>query len=410
MFGQESQEEFCIGFHVGDADIEASYGNNAERLSELVRFIEDVQNCDTLDLVEVNFCGSASPEGSIGINRKLAEQRRTALENYVRKRIQLPDSIVTRCDEVFPWERLALLVEQSEMPHKEEAVDVLRNVPESTYDSRGVLVDSKKKQLMDLQYGRSWNYMLEHFYPLVRNATVIFVTVRRNGALQEAEEVRVPAPEEISAPPAVQPADSTVLFQEPEAEVAVQPAAKKPFYMAVKTNMLFDAAAVPNVGIEFHLGKNWSVAGNWMYAWWNSDSRHRFWRAYGGDVAVRKWFGKKAAEKPLTGHHLGIYGQIFTYDFEWGGMGYLGGQPGGTLWDSPNYAAGIEYGYSLPIARRLNLDFTIGAGYWGGKYYEYVPLDGHYVWQTTMNRHWFGPTKAEISLVWLLGRGNHNDR
>ncbi len=46
----------------------------------------------------------------------------------------------------------------------------------------------------------------------------------------------------------------------------------------------------------------------------------------------------------------------------------------------------------------------------GGKFYEYDPLDGHDVWQSTKQRHWFGPTKAEISLVWLLGRGNSNNR
>ena len=129
-----------------------------------------------------------------------------------------------------------------------------------------------------------------------------------------------------------------------------------------------------------------------------------------GDLAVRYWLGKKANEKPLTGHHIGIYGQAFTYDFEWGGKGYMGGEPGGTLWDKTNYAAGVEYGYSLPVANRLNIDFTLGVGYWGGKYYEYIPLDGHYVWQATKKRHWFGPTKAEISLVWLLGKGNSNNK
>lgn len=61
----------------------------------------------------------------------------------------------------------------------------------------------------------------------------------------------------------------------------------------------------------------------------------------------------------------------------------MGGEPGGMLWDKTNYAAGVEYGYSLPIANRLNIDFTLGVGYWGGKYYEYVPLDSHYVWQAT---------------------------
>ena len=89
---------------------------------------------------------------------------------------------------------------------------------------------------------------------------------------------------------------------------------------------------------------------------------------------------------------------------------YIGGKPGGTLWDKLNYAIGVEYGYSLPISRRLNLDFTLGVGYWGGEYHEYIPSDGHYVWQSTKQRHWFGPTKAEVSLIWLIGRGNYNEK
>ena len=75
-----------------------------------------------------------------------------------------------------------------------------------------------------------------------------------------------------------------------------------------------------------------------------------------------------------------------------------------------NYAVGLEYGYSLPVGRRLNLDFTVGVGYWGGEYQKYLPEDGDYVWIETRQRHWFGPTKAEISLVWLLGRGNYNTK
>lgn len=73
-----------------------------------------------------------------------------------------------------------------------------------------------------------------------------------------------------------------------------------------------------------------------------------------------------------------------------------------------NYGGGVEYGYSLAVGSRLNFDFTIGAGYIGGSYYEYIPIDGHYVWQATRRRHWIGPTKAEVSVVWLIGRGNRN--
>lgn len=43
----------------------------------------------------------------------------------------------------------------------------------------------------------------------------------------------------------------------------------------------------------------------------------------------------------------------------------MGGKPGGSLWEKCNYAVGVEYGYSLPVGRRLNLDFVIGAGLLG---------------------------------------------
>lgn len=400
-FGQGSRKEVCIGFPVGNSTLDTAYGDNAVRLSEVVSFLESVKKDSTLELVGVSFCGSASPEGSFAVNRELAGKRRNSLERYVCERVPLPDSIISRSEGFIAWERLEELVEVSDMPHKEEAVDVLRNIPEFTYNNKGVLVDSRKKHLMELQYGRTWHYMHKHFFDKIRNASVILITVRHKPVVKEKT---------VETPVVLSPADTTTVVEKADTVVSVSSEKTKNFYMALKTNMLYDVLAVPNFGAEFYLGKNWSIAGNWMYGWWNRNGSHRYWRIYGGDIAVRKWFGKKADEKPLTGHHVGIYGQTFTYDFEWGGKGYMGGESGGTLWERMNYAVGVEYGYSLPIARRLNIDFTIGLGYWGGKYYEYIPLDGHYVWQATKNRHWFGPTKAEISLVWLLGRGNSNNK
>lgn len=182
----------------------------------------------------------------------------------------------------------------------------------------------------------------------------------------------------------------------------------KPFFMDIRTNMLFDALAVPNIGAEFYLGKNFSVGANWMYGWWDCDRRHRYWRIYGGDINARYWFGSAAEDKPLTGHHIGVYAGILTYDFEWGGTGYMGGRPGHNLWDRFQVNAGIEYGYSLPVARHINIDFTIGFGYMTGLVEKYMPMNGCYYWESTNRKSWLGPTKAEVSLVWLLGRGNVN--
>jgi hypothetical protein len=68
------------------------------------------------------------------------------------------------------------------------------------------------------------------------------------------------------------------------------------------------------------------------------------------------------------------------------------------------YSAGLSYGYSHPIAKRLNLEFGIGAGYFGDVYDDYVfdPWNDRYPWQQTRKRHYFGLTKAKIALVWIL--------
>ena len=98
-----------------------------------------------------------------------------------------------------------------------------------------------------------------------------------------------------------------------------------------------------------------------------------------------------------TGHHLGAYVLGLTYDVEWGGKGYQAAKFG--------FGGGLEYGYSKKIGRKWCLDFSLGVGFQDGEYKEYLPQDTHYVWQSTHKRHWFGPTKAEISLVWLLWKG-----
>lgn len=184
---------------------------------------------------------------------------------------------------------------------------------------------------------------------------------------------------------------------------------RTPVKWSASTNLLYDALAVPNLGAEIAIGRKWSIAGNWMYGWWDNNRRHRYWRAYGGQLEARYWLGDRNKIQPLRGHHLGAYAQVLTYDFEWGGKGYMAGKPGGNIFDRASYAFGIEYGYSLPIRRRLNLDFTIGLGYMGGKYIEYIPKDGQYVWQSTKQRHWWGPTNVSVTLVWLLGRDNRNN-
>lgn len=162
--------------------------------------------------------------------------------------------------------------------------------------------------------------------------------------------------------------------------------------IAVKSNLLYDAALVPNIGVELPIVKNFSLALDWQYAWWKNNPKHRKWQTYGGYLEGRYWLSQE--EKLFKGHHIGLYAQALTYDVEFGGRGYLSAR-----W---NYGGGISYGYAQYIGKKLHLDFSIGIGYLRGNFHEYLPEDGHQVYQKTKCLNFFGPTKAEVSLVWNI--------
>lgn len=390
-------------FRQGHGTLDSLFRNNGSRLDSFARRLASFWTDTAYRIRSVRVVSGTSPEGSSKINKSLSERRGATIRSYLEKRGSLGDYAFEVKSRGVDWEGLTRLVEASNMPYRAEVLDILGNTPEwVTRD--GKIVDSRKSQLQRLHARAVWRHMEERFFPELRVSSVLLFF--------EAEPVKKPEPVPVA------PLRDTIVVEHRDTVEVVRRdtvilsgtviAELKPFYMALKTNLLYDAVLVPNIGAEFYLGCGWSVGGSWMYAWWKNDRRHNYWRIYGGELDIRRYFGCCAKEKLLIGHHIGLYGQLFTYDFETGGTGYLGGKPGGTLWEKMNYAVGLEYGYSLPVARCLNLDFVIGVGYWGGEYQTYDPADGHYVWKETRRRHWFGPTKAEISLVWLIGRGNYN--
>lgn len=395
----EMRDSVKIYFRQGKIDLVSSLKSNQVALDRIADSLRTNYADSIYQLKKILVVGGASPEGSVKINKWLSEERASVLFNYLSRYGALPESLKSTEFLGRDWDGLIGLVEADpKMPYKHETLGLLRKIADEVH--RGITKNGDPlRRIQRLRGGVPYNYMYRKFFPELRASRLyLWYDKVRNPVLPPP-----PEPEPAPAPEPVIPQDSVA------APDTVMPPPERPFYMDIRTNMLYDALLVPNIGAEFYLGKGISIMGNWMYGWWKRDPGNWYWRTYGGDLTLRKWIGRAAKEKPLTGHHVGVYGQIFTYDFETGGRGYLGGKPGGTLWEKMNYGVGAEYGYSLPIRRRLNIDFSIGIGYWGGIYHEYDPEDGCYVWQSTRKRRWFGPTKAEISLVWLIGKGNFNN-
>ena len=389
-----------LAFRQSQWKFDGTLDGNHTRVEELVRNIEEYTGGPDarFSVSGVEVVGGASPEGSVEINKLLSLQRAATIFNYINSNTALPDSMASFTYLGRDWSGLRELVERDgNVPYRNEVLALLAGiVDETATGEQGGL--HTLERLKVLRGGVPYAYMYSQLFPLLRESRLYVSYALRRPAPRIPEQMPVIETSVIDYVP------------EPLALDAAPEHSCRPFYMGLKTNMLYDALALPSIGAEFYVGKNISLVANWTYGWWDKDHVHRYWRAYGGDMAARWWFGRKAHEKPLTGHHLGVYAGVLTFDFEWGGTGYMGGIPGGTLWDRCMVNGGIEYGYSLPVGRRLNIDFTIGIGVLSGKYVKYVPSEAGYLWQSTRHVNWVGPTKAEISLVWLIGCGNYNSR
>ena len=403
-----------IYYRTANARLELPYMDNDRHLAALGDSIRSLGADPAVVLRRILIQASASPDGNTKYNKELARKRGENLRDYLKDNLSLPDSIFTLQPQGEGWSELAEKLGRTDAPWRDKAIAIIRDTPEWVV-REGKVVGGRKRQLMNLAGGRAWQYMKENLFESLRSGSLVVCEVERIKRVMDPEPAQAelkPASDNVMNPDDTadtteKEIDTTATLYNKEDDTIPQDNAdkeeteKKPFFMAVKTNLLYDVALVPNVGLEFYLGQGWSISGNWMYAWWKNDTRHRYWRIYGGELDIRKYFGRKAAEKPLQGHHLGVYAQGLTFDFETGGKGYL---------SNFSYGFGLEYGYSLPVAKRLNIDFGLCIGYGGGKYKVYEPEDDCYVYKETKQRHWFGPTRAEISLIWLLGNGNQNSK
>ena len=315
------EKKYSLFFRVSRSDIDSTYMDNGHTIRTMIDDIKTTLEVQGAVPDSLLIYASSSPEGPSALNQRLAirraENARVLLidlfPQFDPKNIRVESRPNDWSGVILAIRRDSSIINRNALlkvltdPGVKDKTAALRAIPEA-YD--------------EIRHGLL-NYM--------RTATV---TIQVIGKKDEFSDIGprplIPALSSVKAPAIEPPMDEPLSMPQAVQDI------RKPFYMAVKTNMLYDLALVPNIGLEFYLGKNISVAGNWMYSWWKNDRIAWYWRTYGGDLAVRYWFGPDAEKKPLSGHHVGVYGQIITYDFETGGRGYLG--------DRWSYAGGIEYG------------------------------------------------------------------
>ena len=163
--------------------------------------------------------------------------------------------------------------------------------------------------------------------------------------------------------------------------------------LALKNNLLYDLALAPNIEVEIPVGKQWSVNAEYKCPWWSNTDKEFCYQLLSGGAEGRFWLGNRRIRSRLTGHFVGVYAEGGIYDFQFKGDGYRG---------KYYAAAGLTYGYSARVSRRLAFEFSLGIGYLTTKYQKYTPYEESLIWTSSGQYNFTGPTKAKVSLVWLL--------
>lgn len=421
----EQKTELVLHFRFDRSMVDYGYRDNNRILAAMHKIFADSLCVSRIDSVCIQ--AFSSPEGDADYNRRLALRRAQAVKGYlVWKYPGLNQYRIRTSAQAESWDALRdVALNDTLLPCRDEILQILKL---NTGEKR------KEALLKKLNTGIPYRHISQWILPELRNASICTVYMRPLRHAQQGS--RLVADAQGNNGKEYQKADGTEITDDTEVVNGVRVAkgndtnangteltdnteitgstkvtgnaqttgsanaiapgkSRRHPLFAVKTNLLFDAALMPNIELEVPIGKRWSLNGEYMFPWWLiNDDRYCLQILMGG-LEVRYRPGKRSGRDVLTGHFIGLYAGGGKYDLQWDKNGYQG---------EFFIAAGVSYGYAHSIARNLRLEYNIGIGMLRTDYRHYHSRDNHrtLLWQENGEYTWLGPTKLKISLVWLI--------
>ena len=387
---QERHTEICIDFRVNSTVIDFAYSDNAARMQEMLEFLRTIRQDSTINIIEVSFCGAASPEGSYQLNRKLAQGRLSALEKFIRSEVDIPDSLITYNDSYIPWDYLKSQIEDSGLIRKDEVIAILEEEARLVdYHHPNTHIDNRIVKLRALDGGKVWQQMNNLFFEQMRNACAVFVTYKK-----ELPPIQVPVivPDTIKVEPIVEAVeivpDTTAIIETviPEVEEWTRK-------LHVKTNAIGLGMGIANVAAEIDLAKHWSftlaclLLGLGLFQDQPSSSapsavqpEFRYWLSENNDGF-------------FAGAHFGLAYYNFAFDGDYRYQDHNR--------ETPAIGGGVSIGYRLPISKnnRWRVEFSLGAGVYSNHYDKFhnTPRTKDGLMIESIKKTYWGIDQASVS-------------
>ena len=162
---------------------------------------------------------------------------------------------------------------------------------------------------------------------------------------------------------------------------------------AVKSNLLYDATATINLGVEVGLAKKWSLDLSGNYNGWKhgDEARMKHWLV---QPEARYWLCEK-----FNGHFFGLHAHYADYNV--GGLKFLSKNMENHRYQGNLYGAGLSYGYQWLLSDRWSMEAVLGIG-WAHLDYDKYPCATCGTILKSETKDYFGVTKAAISIIYFI--------
>lgn len=385
----DSVADVEIYFRFDRYTLDSAYMSNSSTLKQLKQLLSDKNIVSRMDSMVIH--ASSSPEGAFDRNAKLSKERAKAVKGYILNKYPEinPDKIITHSTPEN-WSGLNDLVRKDmQIPFREKVLEVI---------AQDVNPETKEWRLKQIGGGISWQYIEKYCLRHLRTGATCVLFYKKEEIEGPVDSIQKPGTPVVDVSRNTQPNQD--ILPTPIPLPSPVEYIRKPLF-AIKSNLLFDALTILNVELEVPVGKRWSVAGEWIFPWWNAQRADWTMQLLSGHGSVKYWFGDREKKAVLTGFSLGLFGGGGKYDYQFFNKN---GEQGNFL------DAGLSGGFAHQIGKHFRMEYALGVGVAGMNLKKYDKVNNteygdikvfRYPWETK-RRVWIGPTQAKISLVWLL--------
>ncbi len=433
---QNVADSVRIYFHSGSSRMIPDSDNT------LQVFLEKVHKCAVDGSLERLLVRAyTSPDGVSTANLQLSADRCQSVSDYIMTHLGIDVARIDILPGGIAWEELRrMIAADSRVPGRQETLDIIDYTPIWVRDAHGKITGSRKKSLMDFQGGQTYRWLRQHFFDRLHSATVVLCVKEKGksscgnipqfsqalhrdtvriftyivdsvvvGSLQ-VSDFPVVRSTQADKSTTVEVSQTDVLFdtnilvsQEPTLQVGPVEGRGGKFPLlkndrqpvtngfVFKTNLLYAAALLPSIELEWKLNNYWTMSVEGNVAWWKRREEHKCYQLAVASSTVRRWFRCKSPRKKF---YVGTFAGAGLYDFENGKKGYRG----------EGVFAGASIGYLYSVSKRLAIEVEGGGGWMMTRYKEYIPYEEHHLYIRTQNMNFFGPLRLKLAFVWLLGK------